>query len=341
MRKLVTRVAMGLLLVLIALVPLGSVTGREPSLPAVCEEIAFSTEEDFWTKGPTPPDGNSRISDGDLLSTNHTVCARNADLVEGFDVSQAADLGLDAADVIDAESYLVAFSTELDSPNTGQFTAGDLLTTNGVIIPNLALVHPFAVGYDIGLDALHFVGDKRAIIGFLGAIVDSQLTRQYWLQNPGELKSWLQEYEIDIWFSTEGTWTPPEANGFLDGDLLSARDGAMVADNRELLPSGVPADVRDGGVDFGLDAVSGDRAGNKTQARFSTEILYRDSPSFTDGDVLEYAAGIDYTNKALIQPFEPKADFLGLDAFHLAVAKEPLNDIYLPIVLKAMDQSTQ
>ena len=66
-----------------------------------------------------------------------------------------------AADVIDAASFWVAFSTELDSPNVGQFTAGDLLIIHGsvtTVIPNAVLLNPFQVGYDIGLDGVHFVG---------------------------------------------------------------------------------------------------------------------------------------------------------------------------------------
>jgi len=34
-----------------------------------------------------------------------------------------------------------------------KLTAGDLLVTDGVIIPNIALTDPYTVGYDIGLDA--------------------------------------------------------------------------------------------------------------------------------------------------------------------------------------------
>jgi hypothetical protein len=491
--------AVGLLLALIALVPLGPVTGQLASIPLACEELAFSTEEDFWTHGPVP-DGGPYISDGDLLSTNNLVCARNLDLVGDFDVM--ADLGLDAADVIDAEGSLVAFSTELDSPNTGQFTSGDLLTTNGVIIPNVALTHRFQLcdtvdqsqpednygfllgddpirwqefipsldnvgaielivrkdrtpgdilvevrtvggsvlgqsmileadvpalsgwvtadftppvllspgtkyrihvytdepppspddkyfwrgdtssgycptcdtdvssgwpdyryafkthglepclpaaapptagppGEDLGLDALHFVGERRAIVAFLNAIWEGQITRDYWLEQPDKLAEWLEEYAIDIWFSTEGTWTPSRAIGFLDGDLLSAGKGTIVADNEELLPPGVPADVRDGAVDFGLDAVTTNRSGDVEQTRFSTEILYQNKLSFSDGDVLNYDNGIAFTNKGLIQSFEPLADFLGLDAFHSVVVEQPVIDLYLPVVLRSLRETAQ
>jgi hypothetical protein len=492
--------AIGLLLALVALLPLGPVTGQPLAMPDACGDAAFSTEEDFVTQGPTPPDGDTRISDGDLLSTNHVICARNDDLVGPFDVS--ADLGLDAADVVDVESAVVAFSTELDSPNTGQFTAGDLLAAGGVVIPNVALTHRFQYcvvedasqpevdygfwfeddvvrwqefvpsldnvgavelfvakvgspgnilveiqetdgtvlgdsiileaeaptlsgwataefsppvpvvtgskhritvysdedspspadryswrgettstycpscdtdvsndwpayryafktrgveqclpstapptagppGYDLGLDALHFVGDPRAILAFLGEVGGGEMSRDDWLKDPSALGEWLAQYGIDIWFSTEGTWSPPDALGFLDGDLLSALDGAIVAENRALLPSAAPADVRDDGVDFGLDAATGSRAGSKGLIQFSTEILCEDSVSFTDGDVLNHGDGIAYTNQGLVQAFEPKADFLGLDAFHADIVEGPKPNLFLPVVLKRMGQTSR
>jgi len=332
MRKLITWMAVGLILALIALAPFGLVTGQEPSLPAECKELAFSTEEDFVTNGPVPPDGNPIISDGDLLGPGCVICARNLDLVGLFDVP--ADLGLDAADVIDVESYLVAFSTELNSPNVGQFTAGDLLVTDGNIIPNVALTDPFGAGYDIGLDALHFVGALDNIIAFLDEA--SQMTRDDWLASPSMLSQMLTRREIDIWFSTEETLKIVGAPGFLDGDLLSARDGVIVAGNDELLPSSVPAGIPDRGVDFGLDAATGDRAGDKGWIHFSTELLYEDEFSFTDGDVLKYGNGVIHTNPSLVLCFEPKADFLGLDALHMAIVRLSIR-VYLPTTLKDFD----
>jgi len=339
MRKLITRMAVGALLMLIALAPLGPATGQVLSLPEQCKQLAFSTEEDFVTQGPVPPDGNPIISDGDLLALYCVICARNLQLVGSFNVTQ--DLGLDAADVIDMEEYLVAFSTELDSPIADQFTAGDLLVINGnIVIPNIALTYLFGVGYDIGLDSLHFVGDPQDIVAFLNAVLEGEMSRGYWLEHPGDLPEMLAEYEMDIWFSTEGTWTPAARSGFLDGDLLSARDGTIVAENGELLPSGVPAGIPDRGVDFGLDAVTSNRAGGKERIHFSTEILYQDGLSFTDGDVLKYGDGVSDTNKALILCFEPKADFLGLDALHMAL-EGLLSKLYLPLILKTFDQSVK
>lgn len=275
---------------------------------AECAELAFSTEEDFVTQGPEPADGNPIISDGDLLSPNGVVCARNADLLEAsFDVF--ADLGLDAADVLDVENYLVALSTELDSPNAGQFTAGDLLITNGAIILNQALTAPWQVGYDIGLDAVHFVGEAAEIQGFLDEAAGLGEP-----VGPDALAALFDAYNVDIWFSTEGTLGPLENPTFLDGDLLSARNGTIVAGNADLLAPGVPAGIPNDGVDFGLDAATADRGGTLEQLHYSTEILYQNEISFTDGDVLLYANGVAATNGALVTPFEPQVMMLGLDA---------------------------
>ncbi len=279
----------------------------------ICKMLYFSTEEEFITQGPEPADGNPIISDGDLLGPGCVVFARNKKLLEKFDTER--DLGLDAADVLNEERFLVAFSTSLDDPN-GQFTAGDLLVTNGAVIPNIALLAKFDIQRaDLGLDAVHFIGDVDSIIKFLDQA--STVSRDEWLKNLPEM---LERYDIDIWFSTEGTAPTPEAPQFLDGDLLSARTGNIVVANADLLPSSVPAGIPDRGVDFGLDAVISDRDGNKGQIYFSTEILYEGRPSFTDGDVLLFGNGVVCTNDDLVQCFEPKTKELGLDA--LAIPRE-------------------
>jgi hypothetical protein len=287
---------------------------------ADCKELAFSTEEDFITTGPDG--GVIIVSDGDLLGLNCAICARNADLLQPFDIRPWIDLGLDAVDVIDVDAYIVAFSTELDSPNSGQFTAGDMLVTNGAIVPNVALTYAFgqgAINYDIGLDGLHFVGDPESILGFLDDI--KGISRDSWLTTPGRFSGALKEKDIDLWFSTEGTWTPIGAVGFLDGDLLSARDGVIVASNNVLLPPGVPAGIPVEGVDFGLDAITSDRSFNRTQIHYSTEILYDDEFSFSDGDVLKIGNGVVAKNIDLLGCFQPKAKELGLDA--LSVGPRP------------------
>ncbi len=319
-RKLWTVVLLTTMLLGLALVPTQlaySQVGRDAL--AACAKAAFSTEEDFITQGPEPADGNPIISDGDLLSPDGIVCARNRDLVHDvFDVDQ--DVGLDAVDVLSVEDYLVAFSSELDSPH-GNFTAGDLLATNGAVIANVALTANFQLGYDIGLDALHFVGDPEQIVAFLDEV--KGLSRDYWLQNPGALAGMLRQWSIDIWFSTEGTAPSVEQPVFLDGDLLSARDGVIVASNGLLLPPSVPAGIPTRGVDFGLDAFSSrSREVEITRERglFSTELLYWPAAgglSFTDGDALHFGDGIAYTNWDLIKAFEPRANDLGLDALYL------------------------
>ncbi|MGB3458119.1 MAG: hypothetical protein WBB08_02255 [Halobacteriota archaeon] len=278
----------------------------------ICKMLYYSTEEDFVTQGPEPPDGNPIISDGDLLGPGCVVFARNKKLLEKFDTER--DLGLDAADVLDEKRFLVAFSTSLDDPN-GQFTAGDLLVTNGAVIPNIALLAKCDIQRaDLGLDAVHFIGDVDSIIKFLEHA--STVSRDEWLKN---LPGLLEEYNIDIWFSTEGTAPTPEAPQFLDGDLLSARTGTIVFANRDLLPSSVPAGIPDRGVDFGLDAVISDRDGNKEMVHFSTEILNEERPSFTDGDVLLFGNGVVCTNYELIKCFEPKTKELGLDALAITI----------------------
>lgn len=296
--------------------------GREAL--AKCKEFAFSTEEDFVTQGPEPPDGNPIISDGDLLGPGCAVCARNADLMPvQWEITD--DLGLDAADVIDVDSYLVAFSTELDSQpwSPAGFTAGDLLVTNGVIISNQTLTYRWSegkgVGYDIGLDAVQFIGDPANIIAFLEAAAGVQQPI-----TPGVMDELFAAFEdVDIWYSTEGTLGPVDAPGFLDGDLLSARDGSIVAGNDVLLPPGVPAGIPVRGVDFGLDAATNDRSKKPEQLVFSTEILYEDELSFTDGDVLRFGNGVVATNYDLIQCFEPRAKELGLDALSVGIPSTP------------------
>ena len=332
MRKKTVRVAVGVLLILIALMPPGPVSGRPSQLPPECQDLAFSTEEDFASHAPEPSDGNPFISDGDLLSSTANgcvICARNAELLKEFDVEY--DLGLDAVDVIDAERALVAFSTEIDSPETGQFTAGDLLATNGMVIANVALTYSFEVGYDIGLDAVHFVGDPAQITEFLDDA--AQYSRQAWLLDPDMLADMLaQPYDIDIWFSTEGTHGPASSPDFLDGDLLSVR-GGKVAGNEALLPPSVPAGIPVRGVDVGLDAFSDARIPEGQPMYFSTELLIEGDPSFTDGDVLQAGNAVVAKNADLVRCFEPLARELGLDALHIAFEGLDVG-AYLPLVLR-------
>ena len=304
-----------------------------------CRDFAFSTEQSFIMQRGEPPDGNRWISDGDLLAPTGTVCARNADLTRAFSPTGAPlpDLGLDGVDIVDAdaERYLVAFSTEIDHPR-GAFKSGDLLTTQGAVIPNVALVAA-AFGtvnqtpYDVGLDELKFLGALDDIHRFLDFA--KGVARDAWLENPGRLREELTRFKVDILFSTEeAAVTPNFTPVFLDGDILSARTGARVFRQDVLLAAPIPAGIPDRGVDFGVDAFAIDRQGSRPSLIFSTEISYESPetppPSFTDGDALRLAGivgptnSIAFKNNDLIQAFGPAVKDLGLDALYRA-ARDP------------------
>ncbi|NOZ51288.1 MAG: hypothetical protein GXP37_14790 [Chloroflexi bacterium] len=301
---------------------------RTNSQLAACADFAFSTEEDFLSQGPVPADGNPIISDGDLLSRNGVVCMRNNDLLRRWDSN--VDLGLDAADVLQVDQELVAFSTSLNDPQQ-RFTAGDLLSTWGMIIPNQALLTMFQINGDRGLDAVHFVGSLANIIAFNQ--VASQQPRSTWLENPSYLVTLLKRHGVDIWFSIEGTERLASTQPIYDGDLLSAAYGVIVARNANLLPVSVPAGIPLRGVDFGLDAFSAPRLSDFNTGYFSTEILNRGKPSFSDGDILQSGNGIYLKDIDLVQPFEPKADFLGVDALFIHFRTGQTSG-YLPLLLK-------
>jgi hypothetical protein len=271
-----------------------------------CRDGAFSTEEDFMMSGE---EGSGYVSDGDLLSPSGQICMRNADLLRVFDLN--VDLGLDAVHIVDfgdiAGEPLVAFSTELDNPR-GTFTAGDLLFTNGLVIPNAALVAKFGIEYDIGLDGLQFIGETEPIIDFINRL------QQLGQVDAGQVQELLQALGIDIWFSTEGTFGSLE-KPILDGDLLSVT-GTIIALNSDLLAPSVPAGIPQRGVDYGLDAIAlpPDFGNEGSEILFSTEILNRGDPAFNDGDVLQRGNGVIFNNEDLIAAFKPNTDFLGLDA---------------------------
>ena len=173
--------------------------------------------------------------------------------------SSPPDLGLDALDILDVSAGakpIIAFSTEVDHPGP-RFTAGDLLFTPGWAIPNIALVRPFNITWDIGLDGVQFMGKIENIMRFVNTLPNHP--REQFLQNPGMLQTLLKEYSIDIWFTVEGTAAIGTRSQVLDGDLLSAATGTIVVPQSALLPGDVPAGLLQRGVDFGLDAVVGPR----------------------------------------------------------------------------------
>jgi hypothetical protein len=324
----------------IFIITMGTTLAQEESGTSKDKGIFFSTEEDFITQGPKPTDGNPIISDGDLLHSSGIVYMRNKELLKKC-CKVRYDLGLDAVDVIDVKGKIVAFSTELDDPDNS-FTAGDLLFTNGASLPNFSLLASFKISrhLNLGLDAVHFRGDKRAILQFIDTV--RVKGRRFWLEKPRRLMEYLNEYGIDIWFSTEGTAPSPNNPGFLDGDLLSAATGSKVLKNSNALHVNVPAGIPVRGVDFGMDAATCIGRKKEESIYFSTEILYEKKPVFTDGDVLRSGNGAVMSNSTLVHPFEPKAKFLGLDALSIGgggIALRPQITHFSDISVNDIDNS--
>lgn len=306
------------------------ITAGAQSIIPRCRGLLFSTSEDFTMQRGEAPDGNPIVSDGDLLnfdpgSGQTTVCLRNAQLLRRFDIPET-DLGLDAVAALGEKRETLAFSTELDSIH-GQFTAGDLLFIstvpflNGLIIPNAALLAQTKLQprYDIGLDAVSFVGNQERLLEALKAV--SEAGRERLASNPGLLAEILRKFKVDILFSTEGTAPVPKAPAFIDGDLLSAATGAIFRSHADLLPN-LPAGIPVRGADFGLDAytLGLDPRTNGVAELLSTEVDGRARVAFTDGDVLTPGPNVRYKNFDLLKSLSPPTFDLGLDALHLDLA---------------------
>ncbi|WP_299844004.1 hypothetical protein [uncultured Roseovarius sp.] len=303
---------------------------------AKCTGLWFSTSEDFFSQGPRLP-GGPVVSDGDLLSyeigSGTTLCARNEELLNVFNISRY-DHGLDALEKIEINKEVVfaAFSTEIDSVNgAAQFTAGDLLFSNGVVVPNNALLARFDLPrtLNLGLDAVHIEGapnEKRELLAKLDGTDVDQLR-----ENPGILIEILEGTNTDILFSTEGT--PPEVQKprFLDGDLLSARNGTIVRSNNDLLPN-LPSGLPDKGVDYGLDAYTPaiDSIEQVPIEIFSTEIQARKN-TISDGDALTVGPGIYLRNRDLINSLEPLDTDMGLDALAAGIRVDTCNSFITAI----------
>ncbi len=284
---------------------------------AECNGTVYSTEEDFVSEAGEKYDGNPIVSDGDLISVNRTtgdtvVCARNAELIPRNFLEIPRALGLDAVDVILPEEGYIAFSTEL-SETFDLFSHGDIIFPVGIVIPHEVLITRFQLRGEHGLDGVHFVGEEGRIIEAIklaGEFGVDELAN-----NPNDYLNRLQALEVDIWFSIEGTTESPNAPSILDGDILSAVSGIKVLAQNQVLPTPIPAGIPDRGVDFGIDAVTGLRSVDRSEIRFSTEILYRaERDPFTDGDVLHVGGSVEVKHESLIAGLNPRADFLGLDA---------------------------
>lgn len=299
-----------------------------------CRDLAWSSEASFISQAGLPPDGDPIIRDGDLLSAVGTVCMRNAELLQAFGVTQP--MGLDAVDVIDVAQRLVAFSVELNAPD-GAFKHGDLLNTWGAIIPIEALLHPYEIQGDRGLDAVHFIGELPDIIAFNEKA--AELGRDAWIADPNLLFTELQNNNIDIWFSIEGSENAPGPGQELDGDVLSVLSGT-IARNDELYALAVPAGIPSRGIDYGVDALSAQRrrsARHRATIRYSPEIMFHGATPFQDADVLRFANGIVYSGVMLATPFEPPATLVGTDAVYIRLDPPPQLapfPIFMPLVLR-------
>jgi len=303
-------------------------TAPLPSSPMEkCRRSAFSTEEDFVMRVSKPSDGDPYISDGDILSPLGDVCMRNRQLLQSFapvGAAYPADLGLDGLEIIKlgsnavthVDAPLISFSTEIDDLY-GNFSGGDLLFSNGAIIPNQSLTVLFGMRYDIGLDGIQWIGDRGALIKLATALVN--IKREEWIKDPQLFVKYLKEYKLDLWFSIEQDFDQKEKM-ILGGDVITAVNGTVVVSQDSLFPAAVPAGIPDRGVDFGLDGLMVWRSDNPEIAlkslRFSSEILYEDDTAnaFTDGDILRINGGVETLHESLIHNFYPPADFLGLDA---------------------------
>lgn len=292
---------------------------------AKCDGLWFSTEEDFIaTKQDIP--GGQVVSDGDLLMLDlgtgmSRLCARNEDLLQRFDI-QEFDHGLDALDRIDIDqsAVIAAFSTELDSMHT-QFTAGDLLFTNGIIVPNAALLASFNMprNFNLGLDGVEIEGSPAAQRELLAKL--EGVSREQFIQSPGLLTEILRGTDTDILFSTEGTPPTVQKPQFLDGDLLSAKLGTIVRSNENLLPA-LPAGIPTKGVDYGLDAYTPaiDPMTLKPMELFSVEIQ-AGKATFSDGDILTTGPNLFMRNADLLSSFAPLDTDMGLDALAAPVGR--------------------
>lgn len=287
----------------------------QPNSERQCAGLLFSTSEDFESQSLP---SNAVISDGDLLALQGrttSICRRNAELLRAFQAER--DLGLDAVHAVRTaegrELRLVAFSTELDDP-VGQFGAGDLLFDNGAIVPHVALTARFDLprNLDLGLDAVELQGPPQALIELAAQL--REIGPERMREEPEILRELLNSLDVDILFSTEGTGPTPQRPLFLDGDLLSARRAVIVRDNASLLsslPAGIP-----GGADFGLDAYTTgvDPVELEPIELFSTEIVNKASPAFTDGDALLPGPRVYLQNLDMLATLEPPIEDLGLDA---------------------------
>ena len=128
------------------------------------------------------------------------------------------------------------------------------------------------------------------------------------------------------------------------GDILSARTGTIIASQDTLFNPPIPGGLPSRGVDFGVDAFAARCDGARDSIRFSTEIVYRDTPAlkFSDGNLLKFGGMVVNHNNDFIVAFKPGVKDLGLDAIAFPADHIPCGDIerpflsFLPAILKGI-----
>ncbi|MEZ4675482.1 MAG: hypothetical protein R2932_14715 [Caldilineaceae bacterium] len=197
-------------------------------------------------------DGNPYISDGDVLGFSGVVCARNKIYYPP----------LPWAAIYPIWGWMrwrssIFPATLLPSPPSSMIRRASLRAAICSLrlawrSPTWPSSTPLA-STTIGLDGVQFIGERERIIKFVNGLAN--VPRDAFLEAPERLRRLLEELDIDIWFSTEGTYGDARDPKILDGDLLSVRTATIIANNGDLLPATVPAGLPNRGVDFGLDAV--------------------------------------------------------------------------------------
>lgn len=243
------------------------VIGAQP----LATEYWFSTEISFFSTAL-----GRLVSHGDLLSSNGSVVATNAELLAPFQPLVSTDVGLDAVHVRETEGDIL-FSTEVGFVSLalgGTFVSdGDVLSSNGTIVyRNADLLGPREG--ESGVDAMtddgtrfsteepgELHGDMMTMPGGVN-IENEYMLKEF---NDGAalpdnvgLDAWINRGPFALEFYTDRLLTSTETDFFSvslgqtvsHGDLL-AHDGTIAATNAQLLSAfGVGLDG------MGLDAAS-------------------------------------------------------------------------------------
>lgn len=159
------------------------------------------------------------IQHGDLLSDRGQIVKRNQELMAGFKLSKADDVGLDAIQVMPNGETWFSIRSNVVVNAALTLGRGDILSDLGRVVQShkelMANFQPVVIDRDFGLDALCVL--------------------------PGG----------EIWFSLDEDFIDNQLGPIQAGDLLSNR-GYRVFRNQELVRAFAPKDPT---LDYGLDAV--------------------------------------------------------------------------------------